>query len=228
MAAILKLCHIYSAELLHFYFYHGPLPVRQGHGHGASYFSRGRFNFGEVGFGGPWVSAMSALVLHCGSCGCCFTSHNKRRRKNWKETWVVCGNSKSHTSPACSQKCVQCVHRKMWTVYVSVNVKSVQCTVNSVQYVQRVQYVQCVQYVQHVQCAYAVSGQWCDFPKQAVTTDRLITVPGSGNICLTQFWHTDKVWKCRNSSFMDNPCFQSKWSGSGKHVRRDRCNVCWH
>ena len=72
-------------------------------------------------------------------------------------------------------------------MYVSVNVKSVQCTVNSVQYVQRVQYVQCVQYVQHVQCAYAVSGQWCDFPKQAVTTDRLITVPGSGNICLTQF-----------------------------------------
>ena len=43
-------------------FYNGPLPIGQGHGHDASYFMRGFFNSGEVGFGGPWVSAVSALV----------------------------------------------------------------------------------------------------------------------------------------------------------------------
>ena len=45
-------------------FYHGPLPVREGHGHGASCFSRRGLTFGEVGFGGPWVSAVFALVFN--------------------------------------------------------------------------------------------------------------------------------------------------------------------
>ena len=40
-----------------------PLAFRQINGHGASCFSRGPVNFGEVGFSGPWVSAVSALVL---------------------------------------------------------------------------------------------------------------------------------------------------------------------
>ena len=39
-----------------------PLAFRQSHGHGATCFSRRPFNFGDVGFGGPWVSAVSALV----------------------------------------------------------------------------------------------------------------------------------------------------------------------
>ena len=39
------------------------MPVWKSHGHGASYFIGGHFNFGELGFGGPWVSAVSALVF---------------------------------------------------------------------------------------------------------------------------------------------------------------------
>ena len=39
-------------------FYHGLLPVRQS----APCFLGGYLNSGEVGFGGPWVSTISALV----------------------------------------------------------------------------------------------------------------------------------------------------------------------
>ena len=55
--------HTLLVQEYDYYFYHGLLPVRQSHGHGASCLMWGPLTSGEVGFGEPWVSAVSALVF---------------------------------------------------------------------------------------------------------------------------------------------------------------------